>query len=694
MKILKPFRKIAALFAVGILAIVPVTVSAAEAETINDQVSRQKEVDGGGSGRYRAIVVSEKTLTNFTIYRPYNVQYAARREGPLPILIWCNGACSGSSSSYERMLNDMASHGYVVVGIGAFEMTDSERDDGGSDEKMVVEAYNWLVKQEKLKTSDYYHAINVKNVALAGHSCGGAQAIANCSKSWVKTLLIMNAGMGGMSMGGASPSSLNSLHCPIIYMTGGPDDVAYGNAQTDYGKVKKQVVWADLSGAGHNPGYWEQYGGRFPKLAIKWMDWQLKGYKQNARIFLKPDLTGFDSHWTIKSRNFSAQEKKYDEPFEEVETVTDTIFNRADADSLFDFGADVSSLTMETKQSKVFYNRAGQKKALMPILKEQGVNSVRLRVLVSPSDNNFNLTYAKALCNQAKTQGFNIMLDVHYCDWWGDNVKPKAWKRHAIDKLVTDVANHTTTVMKSVNATGRLKWVQIGNEVDNGLLWEEGRQTVNFVRFVNAAYDAVKAINPDVKTVIHVSECEDAKWLTDYFDTLQVAGAKWDAIGLSVHVKASTLEPDALVSKVVENVKTLKERYGKPVLIVETGYYNDRPMEANQWLCDFTTQLMEAGASGLYYWEPELTDFYDLGAFNPRSRKPSIALDAFLGVRHSDGSSSSIRNVETAVSGNDTEYYTPDGVRIVRPQRGLNIVRKKTGNRVKTYKIYRASSTY
>ena len=181
------------------------TLTAAAAdETINDQVSRQKEIDNGGSGRYKAIVVSEKTLPNFTVYRPRNIKYAARREGPLPILIWCNGACSGSSTSYERLLNHLASHGYVVVGIGAFEMTDSERDDGGSDEKMVVEAYNWLVKQEKLTTSDYFHAINVKNVALAGHSCGGAQAIANCSKSWVKTLLIMNAGMGGMSMGGGS----------------------------------------------------------------------------------------------------------------------------------------------------------------------------------------------------------------------------------------------------------------------------------------------------------------------------------------------------------------------------------------------------------------------------------------------------------------------------------------------------------
>lgn len=665
------------------------TLTAAAAdETINDQVSRQKEIDNGGSGRYKAIVVSEKTLPNFTVYRPRNIKYAARREGPLPILIWCNGACSGSSTSYERLLNHIASHGYVVVGIGAFEMTDDERDDGGSDEKMVVEAYNWLARQEKLTTSDYFHAINVKNVALAGHSCGGAQAIANCSKSWVKTLLIMNAGMGGMSMGGASPSTLNSLHCPLIYMTGGTGDVAYENAKTDYGKVKKPVAWADLSDAGHNPGYWEQYGGRFGTIAIKWMDWQLKGYKQNARIFLKPDLTGFDSHWTVKTRNFTAADKDYDAPFKDMETETDTVFDRAALDSTFVFGADVSSTTQITRQSKKFYNRAGQQKSLMAALKEQGANSVRLRVLVSPSNNDFNTAYAKTLGNQAKTQGLSIMLDMHYCDWWGDNVKPKGWKNYNSEKLLNVVKSHTNTVVRSLNGTGYLRWVQIGNEVDGGLLWEDGRETATFVSIINTAYEAVKAVNPELQTVLHVAECENTKWLTDYFDTLQVAGAQWDAIGLSMHVKGSTLKPEALTAKVCENVKVLRERYGKPVFIVETGYYNDRQIEGNQWLCDLLMQLMDAGAAGLYYWEPEMADDYDMGAWNPLTRKPSLSMDAFLGVKHYEPGTA-VRGLSMIVSGGQTEYYTPGGMRIAHPQRGLNIVRQRQDGNVRTYKIFR-----
>ena len=266
-------------------------------------------------------------------------------------------------------------------------------------------------------------------------------------------------------------------------------------------------------------------------------------------------------------------------------------------------------------------------------------------------------------------------------------MKPKSWKNYSLEKLVTTVQSHTTNAVKSLDGTGKLRWVQIGNEVDDGFLWEDGRLAANFVSLVNTAYDAVKAVNPEVKTVIHVSECEDAQWLTDYFDNLQVAGAKWDAIGLSVHVKQSSLKPDALIAKVVENVKLLKERYNKPVLVVETGYYNDRPLEANQWLCSFVQQLMDAGAAGLYYWEPEQIDDYDLGAWNPRTRKPSIALDAFLGVRHSDGSATTIRSQQAEVMGDDVEYYTIGGVKISQPQQGLNIIRKKTGGNVKTYKV-------
>ena len=616
----------------------------AKSDYVSDQIMRQKVVDNGGTGNYRAVVVTEKTLENYTVYRPRNVKAAARREGLLPVLIWCNGACSDNSKGYERMLNEMASHGYLVVAIGKMKVNDNDREDGGSNEKQVVEAINWVVKQSTTKTSDYYKAVDVENIALSGHSCGGAQAIANCANTRVKTLLIMNAGMGGMSMGGASPQSLKQLHCPLIYMTGGPDDVAYGNAKSDYGSITKvPVVWADLSTAGHGGTYWDPQGGDFGRVALKWMDWQLKGYSQNASIFLKPDLKVFPK-WKIQNKNFGKVD--YESVFQTLVTVGDLAFNRQAAEETFAFGADVSMLTKLTQKGDKFYDRFGQKKNVIPILKEEGMNSVRLSVVVKPSDGVCNLSYARSLAVKAKDQDMNVMLCLHYADNLSDmgtQQKPAAWKSHDMETLVKDVKNHTSTAVKAIRNNGvKLKWVQVGYQLDEGMLWPEGRlssggkNAEKFALLFNAAYDAVKEIDPEIQVVLHVADLQTTVLMNTYFDALEKAGVKWDVIGLSAYPQISGLKTSVLIRRAVDNVKSLKERYGKPVMVVETGHYNDQPLESNHFLCDLLQQLIEAGASGCFYWEPELTDDYTLGAWNPKTRRVSIALEAFNGLKHTE----------------------------------------------------------
>lgn len=276
----------------------------AAAVSVSAQEVRMKIVENGGRGQWKAVVTEEPSLPDFTIYRPVNMAKAVREGGKLPVLLWANGACSNSSWDYQNMLNEIASHGYVVVAIGRMKMVQGERKDGGSESVMMKQALNWVMEQARMKGSKYRGRVNVKAIAAAGHSCGGAQTLFNCGNRHIKTCLIMNAGMGKMEMAGASPASLLKLHGPVIYMSGGPSDVAYGNAKIDFESIGHvPVVWADNEKAGHGGTYGAPAGGSFGRLALLWLDWQLKGKRANRAVFTQEGQT-MVPEFKIQQRNF------------------------------------------------------------------------------------------------------------------------------------------------------------------------------------------------------------------------------------------------------------------------------------------------------------------------------------------------------------------------------------------------------
>lgn len=261
---------------------------------------QMKMPDGGGSGQYKAVALKEKSLTDFVVYRPLNMANAVRREGKLPILLFANGGCMDTSVGYERMLTEIASHGYVVVAIGEMQVFQFDRKENSTPSSMLMKAMDWIVGQSTKEGSDYYGMVDTDKIAAAGHSCGGAQVLCNAKAPRLKTYLILNAGMGQMEMAGASKKNLPELHAPVIYMTGGEGDVAYRNAEIDYNSIHHvPAVWADNAQAGHGGTYNEPFGGSFAKMALDWLDLQLKGKSGNAANFIKTNNTYPD--WTIKS---------------------------------------------------------------------------------------------------------------------------------------------------------------------------------------------------------------------------------------------------------------------------------------------------------------------------------------------------------------------------------------------------------
>ena len=265
---------------------------------------QMKVVEYGGSGRQKAVAVREKNLPDFVVYRPMNMDAAARGMRRLPVLVFCNGGCMDTSIGYENMLSDIASYGYVVVAIGELQMFAQHEKDQHTPSSMVKKALDWISQQATDPASAYYNKIDPDRIAAAGHSCGGAQVLANAADARLKTYIILNAGMGKMTMADADAKSLKNLHGPILYLVGGTSDVAWQNAQMDYKAIKKvPAVLADNTQSGHGGTYEEPNGGANARMVRAWLDWQLKGQKDNEKLFIGGDLTDYDG-FTIQHKNF------------------------------------------------------------------------------------------------------------------------------------------------------------------------------------------------------------------------------------------------------------------------------------------------------------------------------------------------------------------------------------------------------
>ena len=198
------------------------------------------------------------------------------------------------------------------------------------------------------------------------------------------------------------------------------------------------------------------------------------------------------------------------------------------------------------------------------------------------------------------------------------------------------MAAHTTDVLNALKTAGITpEWVQVGNETNDGMLWPEGKASTNMANFaslVTAGYDATKAIFPDAKVIVHISNGYDNTLFRYLFDGLKANGGKWDVIGLSLYPTASNWANYNNLT--LANMNDMVSRYGKEVMVVEVGMSWDNASVANSFLSDLIAKTKSVTGSkglGVLYWEPEAYNNwqgYTLGAFD-NSGKPTVALDAF-----------------------------------------------------------------
>jgi dienelactone hydrolase len=292
-----------------------------------------------GTGPFKAIMEVDPTLAKHTVYRPNDMKAVGSVK--LPIMAWGNGACAADGNAFRLFLTEIASHGYLIIANGPIGPDRAQfpptippnrgaapaaaRGPGATAKPAVppsitstpptttaqlIEAIDWAIVENSRKGSRYYGKLNTAKIAVAGMSCGGVQAIEASEDPRVKTTIVANSGLMPVptTMSGSGKpvpkESLERMHAPVLYMSGDESDIAYANANDDFEKINHIPAFrAFEKGIGHGGTYHDPDGGAFGKVALAWLDWQLKGSKESEKMF-RGDQCGLctDPQWVTRKK--------------------------------------------------------------------------------------------------------------------------------------------------------------------------------------------------------------------------------------------------------------------------------------------------------------------------------------------------------------------------------------------------------
>ncbi len=316
--------------------------------------------------------------------------------------------------------------------------------------------------------------------------------------------------------------------------------------------------------------------------------------------------------------------------------------------SAFAKGADISWLPQMEASGYKFFNDAGVEEDCFKILKDHGINSIRLRTFVNPSNDPFSGHCSKAetvaMALRAQKYGMRVMIDFHYSDSWADpskQKKPAAWEGHDFPTLLKDLYDYTFDVMTALKTAGiSPEWVQVGNEIPGGMVYPEGSSS-NFSQLsqlINKGYEAIKAVSPTSKVILHIDQGNNNARFRWWFDNATTYATKYDMIGLSYYPYWLTGNPDYTLSinDLGANLIDMVSRYGKEVMVVETGGEDTKIQNTYDMLVAVQKKVLEVPGKkglGVFYWEPEGArswSHYALSAWGSDG-KPTHAMDAFLG---------------------------------------------------------------
>lgn len=260
-------------------------------------------------------------------------------------------------------------------------------------------------------------------------------------------------------------------------------------------------------------------------------------------------------------------------------------------------GFDGSEALGAKRSNVIFKDIDGTPKEPIQIFKDHGYTYSRLRVMVNPSGSYGlfqDVEYVKEMAREiVHVNSMKLLLDFHYSHWWADPENqwiPLNWRDQnniddssniSLEILKEHVYNHTREVMEELILQETVPdAVQVGNEVNAGMLWETGRiqndDMQNFVQLTNTAIDAMKdsfsahkVATPFPRIVMHLASGGWTEFTEKWFTTFTKYGGVFDIVGLSYYPQWHGSLQD-----LAENMKNMKTVFPeKDVWVVESAYY-------------------------------------------------------------------------------------------------------------------------
>jgi len=285
------------------------TAVACTPKAVAPAASQSRVVEEGGTGPVKVLMLEDPSLEAHTIFAPQNLAPFGKGN-KLPVLVWGNGACTNSPWEHYKFLNEIASYGFLVIASGFIPMEETPYRGPQSTSAQQIESIDWAIAQNADKDSPYYGRIDTDAIAAAGMSCGGLQTLDNSADPRLKTIMICNSGLF-VNPAGAVPGmpmpekeKLQDITVPVIYILGGETDIAYANGMDDFHRLTKVPAFAANYPVGHGGTYRQDHGGEFTVPALAWLQWQLKGDKEAAKLF-QGDPCGLSQRegWTVEKND-------------------------------------------------------------------------------------------------------------------------------------------------------------------------------------------------------------------------------------------------------------------------------------------------------------------------------------------------------------------------------------------------------